>query len=193
MSKLGVGCLVLGGIALVIMLVVGGALVGQYNALVTSNEAVDAAWAQVENVLQRRADLIPNLVETVKGYAAHEEEVFTRVADARSRLAGATTPAEASAANAGLTSALGRLLAIAEAYPDLKANQNFLRLQDELAGTENRIAVERMRYNNQVRTFNTAIKRFPTRLLAGLFGFSERDYFEADQGAKEVPKVDFSK
>lgn len=193
MSKLGVGCLVLGGIALVIMLVVGGALVGQYNALVTSNEAVDAAWAQVENVLQRRADLIPNLVETVKGYAAHEEEVFTRVADARSRLAGATTPAEAAAANAGLTSALGRLLAIAEAYPDLKANQNFLRLQDELAGTENRIAVERMRYNNQVRTFNTAIKRFPTRLLAGLFGFSERDYFEADQGAKEVPKVDFSK
>jgi LemA protein len=193
MSKLGIGCLVLGGIALVIMLVVGGALVGQYNALVTSNEAVDAAWAQVENVLQRRADLIPNLVETVKGYAAHEEEVFTRVADARSRLAGATTPAEAAAANAGLTSALGRLLAIAEAYPDLKANQNFLRLQDELAGTENRIAVERMRYNDQVRTFNTAIKRFPTRFLAGLFGFTAHDYFEADQGAKEVPKVDFSK
>ena len=193
MSKLGVGCLVFGGIAVLIVLVVGGMLVGQYNALVTSNEAVDAAWAQVENVLQRRADLIPNLVETVKGYAAHEEEVFTRVADARSRLAGATTPAEASAANAGLTSALGRLLAIAESYPDLKANQNFLRLQDELAGTENRIAVERMRYNDQVRTFNTAIKRFPTRFLAGVLGFSERDYFEADQGAKEAPKVDFSR
>jgi LemA protein len=193
MSKLGIGCLAVGGVVLLIALVVGGALVGQYNALVTSNEAVDAAWAQVENVLQRRADLIPNLVETVKGYAAHEEEVFTRVADARSRLAGATTPAEAAAANAGLTSALGRLLAIAESYPDLKANQNFLRLQDELAGTENRIAVERMRYNDQVRAFNTAVKRFPTRFLAGLFGFGERDYFEADEGAKEVPKVDFSK
>jgi len=193
MSKLGVGCLVLGGVGLLIVLAVGGVLVGQYNALVASNEAVDAAWAQVENVLQRRADLIPNLVETVKGYAAHEEEIFTQVADARSRLAGAATPAEASAANAGLSSALGRLLAIAEAYPDLKANQNFLRLQDELAGTENRIAVERKRYNDQVRAFNTSIKRFPTRLLAGMFGFSERDYFEADQSAREVPKVDFSK
>jgi LemA protein len=193
MSKLGVGCLVLGGVGLLIVLILGAALVGQYNALVSSNEAVDAAWAQVENVLQRRADLIPNLVETVKGYAAHEKEIFTQVAEARSRLAGAATPAEAAAANAGLSSALGRLLAIAEAYPDLKANQNFIRLQDELAGTENRIAVERKRYNDQVRVFNTSIKRFPTRLLAGMFGFTERDYFEADQSAREVPKVDFSK
>jgi LemA protein len=127
----------------------------------------------------------------VKGYAAHEKEVFERVADARGRLAGATTPQEASAANAGLTSALGRLLAISENYPDLKANENFIRLQDELAGSENRIATERMRYNETVRVYNTHVKSFPANLIAGFFGFKEKDYFEAEAGAKEVPKVKF--
>jgi LemA protein len=183
--------LVLAGGVVLLGLIVGCSLVGRYNRLVTQNETIDAAWAQVENVLQRRADLIPNLVETVKGYAAHEREVFEAVAEARSRLAGATTPEEAARANAGLTSALGRLLAIAENYPDLKANQSFIRLQDELAGTENRIAVERRHYNEAVRAYNTAIRRFPDRLVAGLFGFAAREYFEAEEGAREVPRVEF--
>jgi LemA protein len=179
------------GIAVLLVLVIGCSVVGRYNRLVTLSETVDASWAQVENVLQRRADLIPNLVETVKGYAAHEREVFEQVAEARSRLAGAASPAEAARANEGLTSALGRLLAIAEAYPELKANENFARLQDELAGTENRIAVERRRYNETVRSFNTTIQRFPDRLVAGLLGFTQREYFEAAEGAREVPKVEF--
>ncbi|HZN04743.1 MAG TPA: LemA family protein, partial [Candidatus Polarisedimenticolia bacterium] len=131
------------------------------------------------------------LVETVKGYAAHEKEVFENVAAARSRLAGATTPQEATAANQGLTSALGRLLAIAENYPQLKANENFIRLQDELAGSENRIATERMRYNEAVRGYNTLIKRFPGNIVANLFSFGEKDYFEADAATRETPKVKF--
>lgn len=191
MSKGWIGCLGVAAVVLLIALIVGGSLVGIYNRLVTQNEQIDAAWAQVQNVLQRRADLIPNLVETVKGYAAHEKEIFENVAAARGRLAGATTPKEAEAANAGLTSALGRLLAIAENYPNLKANENFIRLQDELAGTENRIAVERMRYNETVRTYNTSIKRFPTNLVAGFFHYLEREYFEAEKGAQEAPKVKF--
>ena len=165
--------------------------VGKYNSLVTMREDIDKAWSQVQNVLQRRADLIPNLVETVRGYATHEKEVFEQVAAARARLAGAVTPGEAAAANAGLTAALGRLLAIAEAYPDLKASANFIRLQDELAGTENRIANERRTYNEMVRNYNAAIKRFPANFLAGMFGFPEREYFEAAPGAQEVPKVKF--
>jgi LemA protein len=185
------GCLVVGGGLGAVGLIVALMLAGRYNALVTANESIDGAWAQVENVLQRRADLIPNLVETVKGFAAQEQEVFTRVADARGRLAGATSPREAAAANAGLTSALGRLLAISENYPNLKSNENFIRLQDELAGTENRIAVERRRYNEAVREFNAQVKRFPNNLLAGSFGFSEREYFEAEEGAEEVPQVEF--
>ena len=185
------GCLVVGGGILVLAFIVGSMCVGAYNRMVTEREGVDKAWAQVENVLQRRGDLIPNLVETVKGYAAHEQEVFTTVAEARSRLAGATTPQEAQAANAGLTSALGRLLAIAEAYPQLKANETFIRLQDELAGSENRIATERMRYNEAVRGYNTLIKRFPGNILAGIFNFGEKDYFEADAGTRETPKVKF--
>ncbi|MFQ5877600.1 MAG: LemA family protein [Acidobacteriota bacterium] len=184
------GCLVVVGV-LVVLFLIAMWPIGIYNNMVSRNEAIDAAWAQVQNVLQRRADLIPNLVETVKGYAAHEKEIFENVAQARGRLAGATTPREAAAANAGLTSALGRLLAIAENYPDLKANQNFIRLQDELAGSENRIAVERRRYNESVRSFNAYIKRFPNRFLAGMFGFGEREYFEAEQAAQEVPKVEF--
>ena len=191
MNKGLTGCLIVGGGLLLILVIGGMVLMGTYNTLVAQNEQVNQAWAQVQNVLQRRADLIPNLVETVKGYATHEKEVFENVAEARSRLAGATSPREAAAANAGLTSALGRLLAIAENYPTLKANENFIRLQDELAGTENRIAVERMRYNEAVRAFNTSIKRFPTNFLAGLFKFGERDYFEAEESAKEVPKVKF--
>jgi LemA protein len=191
MSKGLAGCLIVGGVVLLILAIIGASLAGTYNRLVSQNEQVTQAWAQVQNVLQRRADLIPNLVETVKGYATHEKEVFENVAEARSRLAGATSPKEAAAANAGLTSALGRLLAIAENYPVLKANENFIHLQDELAGTENRIAVERMRYNDAVRLYNTSIKRFPTNFLARLFGFGEREYFEAEETAKEAPKVKF--
>jgi LemA protein len=191
MKKGLVGCLILGGGLFLILLIAGAVLMSAYNKMITDNESIDAAWAQVENVLQRRSDLIPNLVETVKGYAAQEREVFENVADARSRLAGATSPREAAAANAGLTSALGRLLAIAEAYPTLKSNENFMRLQDELAGTENRIAVERRRYNETVRAFSTRIKRFPSNFVAGLFHFQEREYFEAEEGAQQVPKVKF--
>src|SRR5213594_466402 len=185
MNKGLAGCLVVGGVLLLILIVGALFMTGLYNRLVAQDQQVQGAWAQVQNVLQRRADLIPNLVETVKGYAAHEKEVFETVAEARGRLAGATSPAEAAAANASLNSALGRLIAIAENYPNLKANENFIRLQDELAGTENRIAVERMRYNEAVRTFNTSIKSFPTNFLAGLFKFGERDYFEAEESAKE--------
>ena len=185
------GCLVVVGGLLVVAFIIGSMCVGAYNRMVTEREGVDKAWAQVENVLQRRGDLIPNLVETVKGYAAHEQEIFTSVAEARSKLAGATTPQEASAANQGLTSALGRLLAIAENYPQLKANENFIRLQDELAGSENRIATERMRYNEAVRGYNTLIKRFPGNIVAGIFNFGEKDYFEADAATKETPKVKF--
>jgi len=185
----GCGLFVLAALALGV--VVGLWLMGAYNRIVTAEQGVESAWSQVENNLQRRADLVPNLVETVKGYAAHEREVFENVAEARSRLAGAASPQEAEAANAGLTSALGRLLAIAENYPTLKADQNFRGLQDELAGTENRIATARFDYNNAVREFNTLIKRFPGNLAAGFFGWVARDYFEAEQGKKEVPKVSF--
>jgi len=191
MNKGLAGCLVVGGVVVLILVIAGMSLAGIYNRLVAQDQQVKAAWAQVQNVLQRRADLIPNLVETVKGYAAHEKEVFENVAEARSRLAGATSPREATVANAGLTSALGRLLAIAENYPALKANENFIRLQDELAGTVNRIAVERMRYNEAVQAFNTSIKRFPTNFLARMLGFSEKEYFEAEPGAQEAPKVKF--
>lgn len=165
--------------------------VGQYNSLVKDRESVDGAWSQVENVLQRRADLIPNLAETVKGYASHEKEIFVEVADARSRLLGAKGPAAAQAATQGLESALGRLLAIAENYPDLKANQNFLALQDELAGSENRIAVERRRYNDRVRQFNARIRTFPTNLLAATFNFDRQPYFQLQEGAGAVPTINF--
>jgi LemA protein len=188
MKKGLIGCL---AVIVIVILVLVLSLAGRYNAMVTANEAIDGAWAQVENVLQRRADLIPNLVETVKGFAAQEKQIFTDVAEARGRLAGAVSPREAAAANAGLTSALGRLLAIAEAYPDLKSNQNFIQLQDELAGSENRIATERKRYNDAVLGYNTSIKRFPNNFLAGMFGFGEREYFEAEEGKAELPKVEF--
>ncbi len=185
------GLIIFGVLALVVVLMGSCAGVGRYNGFVTANEQIDGAWAQVENVLQRRSDLIPNLVATVQGFAAQEREVFTQVSEARSRLAGAVSPAEAANANAGLTSALGRLLAISENYPELRSNQNFLRLQDELAGTENRIAVERQRYNDAVRVYRTDIRRFPSNLFAGVFGFGDREYFEADEGAAVVPEVQF--
>ena len=165
--------------------------ISAYNGLVSMDENVSSQWANVETQYQRRADLIPNLVNTVKGYAAHESDVFKAVSDARAKLGGAKTVAETSQANGELSSALSRLLMIAENYPDLKANTNFLQLQDELAGTENRIAVARMDYNGAVQGFNAKIKSFPTVLYAGMFGFDARDYFKADESAKTVPQVQF--
>ena len=164
-----------------------------YNQIVALREQIDAAWAQVENQLQRRNDLIPNLVETVKGYAQHEESVFKDVADARTQLLSAKSPEEKIGAANRETSALGRLLAIAENYPQLKANEQFNRLMDELAGTENRLAVERMRYNEKVQEYDTSRRRFPANLTAKMFGFKEYPYFQAPPDAKTVPKVNFSK
>jgi LemA protein len=164
-----------------------------YNRFVSQEEAIKAQWAQVENQLQRRNDLIPNLVETVKGYAQHEEGVFKEVADARSRLLAAKSPEETIAAANQQTSALGRLLAIAENYPQLKANEQFNRLMDELSGTENRIAVERMRYNERVQEYNTSRRQFPSNVTAKLFGFKEYQLFQAPPEAKQVPKVNFNK
>ena len=164
---------------------------GTYNQFVRLDEAVKASWSQVENQLQRRYDLIPNLVETVKGYAAHEKEVLTEVTNARARVGGAATVDEKIKANNELTGALSRLLVVVERYPDLKANQNFIRLQDELAGTENRIAVERRRYNEVVQAYNVAIRSFPANLFAGLFGFKAAAFFEAPAAAKTVPEVKF--
>jgi LemA protein len=164
-----------------------------YNKFVGQEEAVKAQWAQVENQLQRRNDLIPNLVETVKGYAQHEEGVFKEIADARSRLLAAKSPEETIAAANQQTSALGRLLAIAENYPQLRANEQFNRLMDELSGTENRIAVERMRYNEKVQEYNTSRRQFPANVTAKLFGFKEYPFFQAPPDAKTVPKVTFTK
>ncbi|MBN1381164.1 MAG: LemA family protein [Deltaproteobacteria bacterium] len=166
-------------------------LKGTYNNFVSLDEGVKASWAQVENQLQRRYDLIPNLVETVKGYAKQEKEVLTEVTNARARVGGAGNVPDKIQANNELSSALSRLLVVVERYPDLKSNQNFMRLQDELAGTENRIAVERRRYNEAVRTYNVAIRRFPANLLAGMFGFSSATFFEAPAGAQTAPSVKF--
>src|SRR6202051_3395403 len=177
----------------VIALLVGGAYVSSRNQMVTKNEAVKSAWAEVDVVLQRRADLIPNLVETVKGFAAQEQTVFHDIASARSALLGAKTPADKIAANGQLDGALGRLLLIVENYPQLKSNENFLRLQDELAGTENRIAVERKRYNDTLRDYNTYVQQFPNSFFAGIAGFKANEaYFEASPGSRDVPKVNFS-
>ncbi|KZE36438.1 LemA family protein [Bhargavaea cecembensis] len=174
-----------------ILVVLAIILVPKYNSFVNLEEDVNQAYSQIENQLQRRMDLIPNLVETAKGYAAHEEEVFTDIADARSRLAGAGSPEQQANANEELTGALSRLLVIAENYPDLKANENFRQLMDELAGTENRLAVARMDYNEAATEFNRNVRRFPGNLVAGIFGFDQKEYFEASEAAKEAPKVDF--
>src|SRR6202022_1399066 len=185
-----------GIIALVVLVLaaflIGSSYVGARNEMVRKNEAVKSAWAQVDVVLQRRADLIPNLVETVKGFAAQEQTVFHDIAAARSALIGAKTPSEKIAANGQLDSALGRLLVIVENYPQLKSNENFLRLQDELAGTENRISVERKRYNETVQDYNTFIAVFPNSLVASLSGFTRNDaYFKTEPGARQAPKVNF--
>lgn len=162
-----------------------------YNSLVTKAENVDSAWAQVENQLQRRADLIPNLVETVKGYTRHERELFTQIAEARSKLAGAQSVPQAAQAYSQVNSALSRLLVVVERYPDLKANQNYIQLMDELSGTENRVAVERKRYNDAVRVYNRSIKTFPTVMLANTLGFATKEYFQVEEGARVVPQVQF--
>jgi LemA protein len=164
-----------------------------YNRFVGQEEAVKAQWAQVENQLQRRNDLIPNLVETVKGYAQHEESVYKDISDARSRLLAANTPDEKIQAANQQSSALGRLLAVVENYPQLKANEQYNRMMDELSGTENRIAVERMRYNEKVQEYNTARRSFPGNITANIFKFKDYPLFEAPAEAKQVPKVDFSK
>jgi LemA protein len=180
-------------VLLIVALLVGSWFVGIRNQMVTKRETVNAAWSSVDIALQRRSDLIPNLVETVKGYAAQETTIFTEIAKARSALIGARTPADKIAANGALDSALSRLLVITENYPQLKSNENFLRLQDELAGTENRIAQERRSYNNTVQDYNTYIQLFPNSILAGLLGFARNDaYFKADEGARTAPKVNFN-
>jgi LemA protein len=176
----------------IIVLLIGGVFLLTYNGLVSAEEGVDAQWYQVENQYQRRADLIPNLIETVKGYAAHEEKVFTEVANYRSQWSAAANQEEKMAAAEGMDSAISRLLVVVESYPQLKANENFLALQAQLEGTENRIAVERMRYNEKVRDYNTQLKRIPSSMIAGMIGSEPKAYFEADKGAREAPKVNFN-
>jgi len=179
------------GIILLFGIIVFSSIKGTYNSLVTLDEGVKAAWAQVENQLQRRYDLIPNYVETVKGYAKHEKELFVKVTEARSKVGGAANIPDKIKANNQLSGALSRLMLVVERYPELKANQNFIRLQDELAGTENRIAVERRRYNETVKTLNIKVRSFPTNILAGMFGFEKAAFFEVPEAAKAVPKVEF--
>jgi LemA protein len=204
---MGKAALVIIGIIVLLALIIGGSVAGSYNTLVSMKQNVDAQWSQVENQMQRRADLIPNLVGTVKGVAGLEERVFTNIAQARSQLLSTlqnpnATTEDKIAADSRLNQALrdggllgtgGRFLAITENYPQLKSNESFLRLQDELAGTENRLAVSRRDYNQAVQEYNTTRSRFPTVLIAGILGFQERPYFKADEGAKQAPKVDFSK
>ena len=181
------------GVLTLICLIVGGAYVSSRNEMVRKNEAIKQAWSQVDVVLQRRADLIPNLVATVKGYAQQEQKVFGDIANARAGLLNARTPGEKIAANGQLDGAIGRLLAIAENYPNLKSDRNFRALQDELAGTENRIAVERRRYNEALQDYNTYVGLFPNNIFAGWAGFQRNnDYFAASEGARVAPKVDFS-
>jgi LemA protein len=179
-------------ILLIIAFLFGSMYFNRRNQMAIKREAVNAAWSQVDVVLQRRADLIPNLVQTVKGYAVQEQTVFGDIAAARAALVGAKTPQDKIAANGQLDNALSRLLVIVENYPQLKSNENFMRLQDELAGTENRIAVERRRYNEAVQDYNTYISLFPNSLIAGFAGFTRNDaYFKTEEGARQAPKVNF--
>ncbi len=180
------------GVLLVLGLLFGVQVKNIYNDLYAQRESINGQWAQVDVALQRRADLIPNLVETVKGFAKQEKEIMESVANARAGLLNARTPQEKIEANGRLDSALGRLLLVVENYPNLKSNENFLRLQDELAGTENRIAVERRRYNEGVQKYNTSIGLFPSNIVAGMFGFQRNDaYFKTEPAARTVPKVGF--
>ncbi|MDQ8195847.1 LemA family protein [Coraliomargarita sp. SDUM461004] len=186
------GSLIALGVVLLMVLIGYFYIKGIYNRIVTQDEAVDANWAQVENVLQRRFDLIPNLVNTVKGFAKQEREVLTEVTALRSQWAQAGSVSEKAQAATGLEAALGKLMVISERYPDLKSNQNFLRLQDELAGTENRVSVERRRYNESVQAYNTTIRTFPAVLIANNMGFEKKEaYFEAVSEAASAPVVDF--
>ncbi len=181
-------------VRLVALMIAAAPLTGcSYNTFVNQEEAIKAQWAQVENQLQRRNDLIPNLVETVKGYAQHEEGVYKDIADARAQMMAAKSPEEEINAANRQTTALGRLFAIAENYPNLKANEQFNRLMDELSGTENRLAVERMRYNEKVQEYDASRRRFPANMTAKIFGFKEYPYFQAPAEAKQVPKVNFGK
>ncbi|MBU3209612.1 LemA family protein [Clostridium algidicarnis] len=177
---------------LLVILVITIPFVESYNSMVTSQQKVNTAESNIDAQLQRRSDLIPNVVETVKGYAAQESEIFTQVAESRSKLAGATTTEEKAAADQELTGAVGRLLAISERYPDLKSDQVFRDLTVQLEGTENRISVSRQNFNDAASEYNTSIKRFPRNIVAGMFGFKEKPYFKADEAAKEVPKVEFN-
>ena len=173
-------------------IIIISAFISTYNSVVSKHETITAKWAQVDNQLQRRNDLIPNLVNTVKGYAAHEKGVFEAVTNARSQWAKAGTIEEKVKAAGSLDSALSRLLFVAENYPDLKANDTFLKLMDELSGTENRIAVERMRYNEAVRDYNVTVRMFPGNIIAGFYGYKPaREYFKSEEGAKRVPEVKF--
>ncbi|MGN1385696.1 MAG: LemA family protein [Bacillus sp. (in: firmicutes)] len=179
----------IGILAVIIILAV--TIIPSYNGLVNKEEDVDQAYAQIENQLQRRLDLIPNLVNTVKGYASQEQEVIQSISDARANLAGAQTPGDQATADDELTTALNRLLVVVENYPDLKSNETFQQLMDELSGTENRIAVARKDYNDAVSTYNRNVKRFPGSIVARVFGFDEKEYFKASEGAEEAPTVDF--
>ncbi len=182
------------GIAIVVILGLGIVViygVSSYNSLVTAQEDVDNKFSQIDNQLKRRSDLIPNLVETVKGYAKHEKEAIDSVTQARAQLAGAKTPEDKADANQQLSGALNRLLVVVEKYPDLKANENFRSLMDSLEGTENRLAVARKDYNDEVAKYNKSVKRFPKSMLAGTFGFEKKPYFEVTNEEKEAPKVDF--
>ena len=195
------------GVVILLVLILGGSMIGSYNTLVTKQQDVNAKWSQVENQMQRRADLIPNIVATVKGIAGLEERVFTKIAEARSQLLSTiqnpnSTTEDKIAADSKLNQALreggllgtgGRFLSITENYPQLKSNESFLKLQDELAGTENRLSTSRFDYTQSAQEYNTTRNRFPTVLVAGLMGFKEQPYFKADEGARQAPKVDFNK
>ena len=191
MKKLLIILAVLFGILLIVALGAYSWVKGNYNSMVTMDEEVNGAWAQLENVLQRRFDLIPNLVETVKGYASHESEVLIQVTEARAKVGGAGSPGARMAAEGELSSALSRLMVVVENYPNLKANENFLALQTQLEGTENRISVERGRYITAVKGYNMFIRKFPANMLAGTFNFQVRESFEAAEGAQTAPKVKF--
>ena len=201
-KKAKTGCLIAVVVIILFIIIVIVSLIGSYNNMVKLDEGVKEKWSQVENVYQRRYDLIPNLVETVKGYAKHEQETFTQVTEARAKAGGTFNISEQvlndpamfqkfQQAQAGLSGALQRLMVVVEKYPELKANQNFLALQDQLEGTENRITVERKRFNEAARYYNTYIKQFPKMILANMFGFKEKQYFKSTEGAEEAPKVEF--